>query len=99
MMNKKTLYLLRLSPFTNQHNVELCCDTLTMNDSVVLMDDGCYTLNHQLLNKLILSCENVYIIKTHAIARGLSLSNNTQAIDITKLNQYIFEYSNSVTWQ
>jgi tRNA 2-thiouridine synthesizing protein B len=97
-MNKKTLHLLRQSPFIH-NDIELCCDNLTMNDSIVLMDDGCYTLNHQLLSKLFLNCDNVYIIKKHALARGLSLNNNTHAIDMTKLNEIIYEHLNSVTWQ
>jgi tRNA 2-thiouridine synthesizing protein B len=98
-MNKNTLHLLRQSPFTNQNDVELYCDNLTMSDSIVLMDDGCYTIKHSLLTKLHLNCENIFIIKQHALARGLTLSNNTKWIDITKLNQLIFQHSNSVTWQ
>lgn len=98
MNNTKTLHLLRLSPFTN-NDMLLCNENLMLNDSVVLLDDGCYTLNHPLLNKLQIKCDNIFIIEQHALARGLSLKNNIQAIDITTLNQFVFEHKNSVTWQ
>lgn len=98
MNNTKTLHLLRQSPFTND-DMLLCNEILMLNDSVVLMDDGCYTLNHPLLNKLHKKCENIFIIEQHALARGLSLSNNIQVIDITTFNQFVFEHKNSVTWQ
>jgi sulfur relay protein TusB/DsrH len=98
MNNTKTLHLLRQSPFTH-NDVLLCSDNLLKNDSVVLMDDGCYALSHAFLGKLQQNCENIFIIKQHALARGLSLNNNIQLIDIAMLNQFIFKHKNSVTWQ
>lgn len=97
-MNKKTLHLLRQSPFI-KNDIELCRTNLSPEDAIVLIDDGCYTLHHQIMKDLQLACNNIYIIEQHAIARGFNLKVDIQGINITQLNKLIFEYDNSVTWQ
>ncbi|MDO6446921.1 sulfurtransferase complex subunit TusB [Colwellia sp. 1_MG-2023] len=97
-MNKKTLHLLRQSPFNN-NDVELCCANLSTEDAIVLIDDASYLLNHPLLTDILLACQNIYIIEQHALARGLTSTGNIQVISIEKLTQLIFDYDNSVTWQ
>ncbi|GAA6206674.1 MULTISPECIES: sulfurtransferase complex subunit TusB [Thalassotalea] len=97
-MNKKTLHLVRFSPFINT-DIELCRDNLLADDSIVLIDDGCYTLNHQIFEELQLSCQQIYVVEQHAIARGITLANHSNGINLAKLNQLIFQYDNSVTWQ
>lgn len=97
-MDAKTLHLLRQSPF-DANDLANCCNILKENDTVVLLDDGCYTLSHSLLSELYNNCTNIFVIKQHAVSRGLKITSSIQSINITTLNQLIFEHSNSVTWQ
>ncbi|MEW6991656.1 sulfurtransferase complex subunit TusB [Colwelliaceae bacterium 6441] len=97
-MIKKTLHLLRQSPF-KQNDISLCCHNVTIHDAIVLIDDGCYTINHQMFTELCNTTQNIFIIEDHVFARGLKMPNCIQAIHLNKFNELIFEYSNSVTWQ
>ena len=96
-MTNNTLHLLRQSPF-DQNDIQLCLNNMTKNDAVVLMDDGCYILNHNSHQLLVKSDCTIYVIASHASARGLSINEEFQSIDLKRLNELIFTHNNSVTW-
>jgi tRNA 2-thiouridine synthesizing protein B len=97
-MNKNTLHLIRQSPFINR-DIELCCHNLLPGDSIVLIDDGCYTLTHPVFDEFQRICQHIYVVEQHVLARGLSIPKQAQSINLAKLNQLFFQYDNSVTWQ
>ncbi|MCO4797751.1 MAG: sulfurtransferase complex subunit TusB [Colwelliaceae bacterium] len=97
-MQNNTLHLIRTSPF-NKNDILLCCDVLSAKDSIVLLDDGCYSLNHESFDLLLSKTKRIFIIEIHALSRGLAITDNIQPIDLTMLNKMIFEHLNSVTWQ
>ncbi len=46
-----TLHLVRKSAFTTNDFAQ-CLSVLDHQDAIVLMDDGCYNLNHSLMDNL-----------------------------------------------
>jgi len=93
-----TIHIIRTSPF-HTNKVKLCLTTLTQNDSVLLIDDGCYLLNHQILETIKQITEQIYVIESHSLARGLETNESAQYICFKTLNELIFTHNNSITWQ
>ena len=95
------LHLVRTSAFQTADFQE-CLNVVKTNDTIVLLDDGCYNLNHELwqeaLNKVALPA--LYIIEAHAQARAVTVDKdkiNTLSLDA--LMTLICETQKSVTWQ
>jgi tRNA 2-thiouridine synthesizing protein B len=95
------LHLVRTSAFQTADFQE-CLNVVKTNDTIVLLDDGCYNLNHDLwqeaLNKVALPA--LYIIEAHAQARAVTVDKdkiNTLSLDA--LMTLICETQKSVTWQ
>jgi sulfur relay protein TusB/DsrH len=95
------LHLVRTSAFQT-NDFEQCLNVVQTSDTIVLLDDGCYNLSHELwqetLNKISLSA--LYIIEAHAQARAISIDKtkiNTLSLDA--LMTLICETEKSVTWQ
>lgn len=95
-MQNKTLHILRTSPFSV--NLEDIKQNIKNDDALIMIDDGCYLLNHPSFQQYLNSCEALYAIKPHILARGLNLNEAVNNIDMKGFTGLIFEYSNSVTW-
>jgi len=70
-------------------------------DSILLMDDGCYNLNHSLLLAALKEHREltVYFINLHAIARAQSSDNKSFiAITLSEVLALLFKHDNSITW-
>ncbi|GLX80411.1 hypothetical protein tinsulaeT_37510 [Thalassotalea insulae] len=97
-MENTSIHLLRSSPFAVQQ-ASLMLTLLTPDDAIVLLDDGCYLNNHQLLADILAVTSNVYAITPHMTARALIAHASIKKIHLAQLTELIFTYSNSVTWQ
>ncbi len=91
------LHLMRCSAFSN-NNLQDCLANLTKQDALVLIDDGCYTVNHPCLTEVIEDF-NVFIITEHALARGLNIQANINSITLSELTDLLFTHHSVVTWQ
>lgn len=95
-----TLHLVRCSAFETQ-DFSQCLELLTNDDALVLIDDGCYNLHHELINNI---GQTIYIIKEHAQARAIKMNSHKtdlviKPISMSALVQMTFSYKNSITWQ
>ncbi|AOW75562.1 hypothetical protein A3Q34_00890 [Colwellia sp. PAMC 20917] len=95
------LHLVRTSAFQTS-DFEQCLDVIQVNDTIVLLDDGCYNLSHDLwqqaLSKIALPA--LYIVEAHAQARAITIDKekiNTLSLDA--LMTLICATEKSVTWQ
>ncbi|RHW77116.1 sulfurtransferase complex subunit TusB [Colwellia sp. RSH04] len=95
-----TLHLVRKSAFNSQELLQ-CCQVLTSLDILILIDDGCYNLNHDLLAdiKEIISVKHIKVIKHHAAARGQYVPKDIERISMSDLVSLTFETENVITWQ
>lgn len=93
-----TLHLLRTSAFSD-NNFPQCIDTLVSGDAIVLLDDGCYNLNHHLLQQCYDDTIPMMVIEEHAEARGLTLEPICKPISMTDLVANITLFDTVMTWQ
>jgi len=91
-----TLHLVRQSAFTTNDFYQ-CIQVVEKNDTVVLIDDGCYNANHPLLLEIKQNNIVLFIIENHAKARGIC--SNLNKIDMTLLVELTFKNDTVITWQ
>ncbi len=94
------LHIIRTSAFTSKV-LEQCLSMCLSDDSILLMDDGCYNLNHALLLEAHAkqSTITVYFISLHASARAKKNTNDAfNAITLTEVLALVFQHDNSITW-
>ncbi|WP_206485738.1 sulfurtransferase complex subunit TusB [Thalassotalea sp. G2M2-11] len=96
-MSGNTLHILRSSPFADKQ-ADLMVNYMSVNDSVVLIDDGCYLLHHHNLKKLLEKHTQLYAIESHVDARALESNQAVSLISLATLNALVFSHHNSVTW-
>lgn len=94
-----TLHIVRSSGF-NTSALTQCLSLVSNTDSVLLIDDGCYNINHPLLIELLASHPeiSVNIIDTHADARAQATNKLISTITLTDMLELIFNHNNSITW-
>jgi tRNA 2-thiouridine synthesizing protein B len=94
------LHIIRNSGFSSSA-ISQCLSMCLPQDSILLMDDGCYNLNHPLLLEALAKQSELklYYIGLHASARAQS-SNNTSFIssNLTDVLELLFSHDNSITW-
>jgi tRNA 2-thiouridine synthesizing protein B len=95
------LHLVRTSAYQS-NDFEQCLNVIQASDALVLLDDGCYNLNHELwqqaLNKMAVSA--LYIIEAHAQARAIIIDGAiVSSLSLDALMKLICETEKSVTWQ
>jgi len=95
------LHLVRTSAFQTT-DFQQCLNVVQPTDTIVLLDDGCYNLNHDLWNEAMtkITLPALYIIEAHAQARAVTIDKdkiNTLSLDA--LMTLICETEKSVTWQ
>ena len=74
---------------------------LLPNDSILLMDDGCYNVSHKLLLKAQLALPEltIYFIEQHANARAQkNIDNNFTSTTLTDVVTLLFQHESSITW-
>jgi len=74
-----------------------CLDVCSAEDTIVLLDDGCYNLNYPLLANV--SRERLFIIIEHCQARAVAFEKNNQAIALAQLTPLFFSHNSVITWQ
>ena len=96
---KTTLHIIRKSPSAMAEELQLCMNMLLAKDAVVLLDDGCYLTNHVKIADIKNITKNIYMLESHQIARAVNSHDKIELISLAQLNDLIFKYDNSVTWQ
>lgn len=94
------LHIVRTSGFNNNALAQ-CLDTTLPQDSILLIDDGCYNLQHPLLLELLLQQTDIkcFYIGLHATARTqLNPADVFAEISLDDVNELIFTHNNSITW-
>ncbi|NQZ83835.1 MAG: sulfurtransferase complex subunit TusB [Colwellia sp.] len=98
------LHLIRSSAFSS-NDLKQCISNIEHYDNVVLLDDGCYNINHPLMKQLQdkSSMINLYIVKDHAQARAVNFDDISKevlnSITMTELVALTFSNDSVVTWQ
>ncbi len=95
------LHLVRSSAFQT-NDFEQCLNVIQPNDSMVLLDDGCYNLSHNLWQQALqkLDLQSLYIIEAHAQARAISIEGDkVTPLTLVALMTLICETEKTVTWQ
>ncbi|MFT6690292.1 MAG: tRNA 2-thiouridine synthesizing protein B [Colwellia sp.] len=94
------LHLIRNSGF-NSNALTQCLDMILPQDSILLIDDGCYNFNHTLLLRTLTEQQDItlYFISQHAIARAQCPNNKLFIpITLTQVVALLFKHDNSITW-
>jgi tRNA 2-thiouridine synthesizing protein B len=94
------LHIIRSSGFTSNALTQ-CLSISSAQDSILLMDDGCYNLRHPLLLEAQIKHPDipVYYISLHASARAQSPTNDAfTSTTLAEVLPLIFNHDNSITW-
>lgn len=89
-----TIHLIRTSAFAD-NKLQLCIDTLGVNDELFLLDDGTYNVNHALLTNL---SNPVYVLDEHLTSRAVS-AGEFEVINYVDLVQATVKAGKVITWQ
>jgi len=94
-----TLHLVRQSAFATNDFAQ-CLNVVNQNDAIVLMDDGCYNVNHTLINNLLKQVgDNINLVASHAKARAIEANKMIKLIEMTDVVTLTFIHSKVITWQ
>jgi len=95
------LHLQRTSAF-DKNDFAQCVLSINSEDALILIDDGCYNVNH--IEFIRLKAESpmikVFHIDEHAQARAVNI-DESQSVPITmsQLVELTFKYDSTITWQ
>jgi len=95
-----TLHIVRQSAF-NTNDFSQCLQVLGNEDVIVFIDDGCYNLQHNLINNID-DNKNIQlkVIEQHANARAIIINEDVFAkTTMTDLVSLTFESDRVITWQ
>lgn len=100
-----TLHIIRQSAFLTSDFAQ-CLSVLSPQDALVLIDDGCYNLNHTLLKPLLQGSiaqsgltPSLNAIQSHAHARALQAPESVNLIEMAALVELTFTHQRVITWQ
>jgi sulfur relay protein TusB/DsrH len=96
-----TLHLVRQSAFTTNDFAQ-CLSVLDHQDTIVLMDDGCYNLKHSLMDSLLKRVDdtiNINVITSHAKARAVETMTAVNHIEMADVIDLTFNHNKVITWQ
>jgi len=96
-----TLHLVRQSAFATNDFAQ-CLSVLDHQDSIILMDDGCYNLKHALMDSLIKRVDgtiNIHVISSHAKARAIETITTIDHIEMKDVVELTFNHNKVITWQ
>ncbi|OKY24961.1 DsrH/TusB family sulfur metabolism protein [Thalassotalea sp. PP2-459] len=89
-----TLHLIRGSALNN--NFDHYQSLVSVDDDVILMDDGCYNVN--ILWLATLSTNRIFVVTEHMQARGLTVPEGVMEITAKQLPKQLFKHTNNITW-
>jgi len=95
-----TLHIVRQSAF-NTNDLAQCMQVLGNNDVIAFIDDGCYNLQHNLINSIERD-KNIRLtaIEQHASARAIAINEEVcSKITMNDLVSLTFENDRVITWQ
>lgn len=95
-----TLHIVRQSAFQTS-DFSQCLQVLGNNDAIVFIDDGCYNLQHNLINSIDAN-KNIQlkIMKQHANARAIHINEELfTIITMADLISLTFDNERVITWQ
>jgi len=95
-----TLHIVRKSAFSS-NDLAQCLALATKADTIVLLDDACYNVNHPLIAKTLNEQPElaINIMQTHAQARAVNIMNPIKAILMEDLIKLTFTHKQVITWQ
>ena len=94
-----TLHLIRQSAFATNDFAQ-CLSVVNQDDAIVLMDDGCYNVNHALINNLMKQVgDNINIVASHAKARAIEANKTIKLIEMADVVTLTFTHNKVITWQ
>lgn len=95
-----TLHIVRQSAFSTNDFFQ-CTQVLGNNDSIVFVDDGCYNLQHDLINSIDSDKHiSLLIMSDHAQARAVAIDDQVcTEISMADLVTLTFEKDRVITWQ
>jgi tRNA 2-thiouridine synthesizing protein B len=96
-----TLHLVRQSAFATNDFAQ-CLSVLDHQDSIILMDDGCYNLNHTLMDSLIKRVDEtmtIHVLTSHAKARAIKAIEPIKEIEMNDVINLTFNHNKVITWQ
>ena len=100
-----TLHIVRQSAFMT-NDLAQCLSIISGQDALVLIDDGCYNLEHSLLQPLLKTsitqpnnAISINVIKHHAQARALKAIETVSLIEMAELVALTFTHQRVITWQ
>jgi len=89
-----TLHLIQRSPFSNSA-LKDCLNIIAAKDSVLLMEDGVYGLQHSLMQQTKLSA---YALQEDISARGLDSKGNIKEIDYCEFVNLCGQHQHVISW-
>ncbi len=89
-----TLHLIQRSPFSNSA-LQDCLNTLDSQDSILLMQDGVYGLNHPLLSNTQVT---TYALLDDLNARGLDAKNAIKNIEYPEFVALCTSHKHVISW-
>jgi tRNA 2-thiouridine synthesizing protein B len=95
-----SLHIVRQSAY-HTSDFSQCVQILGNKDVIVFIDDGCYNLQHSLINS-IESSKNVQfkVVTSHASARAININEDIfEKITMEDLVSLTFENDRVITWQ
>jgi len=95
-----TLHIVRQSAF-NTNDFFQCLQVLGDEDVIVFIDDGCYNLQHNLINSIDSNINiKLKVIEQHANARAITINEEVfTKITMNDLVSLTFENDRVITWQ
>lgn len=94
-----TLHIVRQSAF-NTNDFAQCINVLCFGDVIALLDDGCYNLQHTLINNIQNKNIQISILEEHAQARAVNIDESRfSKISMDDLVSMTFSNDRVITWQ
>jgi len=89
-----TLHLIQRSPFTNTV-LKDCLNIADPQDSILLMEDGVYGLQHPLMQQTQLTA---YALQEDISARGLNSKKSIKEIDYCEFVNLCSQHKHVISW-
>ena len=89
-----TLHLIQRSPFSNSA-LQDCLNIIDSQDSILLMEDGVYGLQHKLLQQTQLT---TYALQEDITARGLHAKECIKEIDYVEFVNLCSQHKHVISW-
>jgi len=95
-----TLHIVRKSAFSS-NDLAQCLALVIKSDTIVLLDDACYNVNHPLITQVLTEQPElaIQIMKTHALARAITVMDSIRTIAMKDLVSLTLTHEKVITWQ